>query len=161
MSFSPNSFASESGLLMLKAKEIPECTSSEQEHKLKFSLRFCLCQHCTLILGNIRDYRETESRASVGRLKNTNDSLQNGPFFLQTCISKLNLSHIFSNLSLQARNLLQQEIHWVFPNIPQTLIASSPEHHRHGSRQSFQAGRRRFVLDCPSHSSRDHWKLWS
>lgn len=78
-----------------KAKEIPESTSSEQEHRLKFSLRFCLCQHCALILGNIRDYRETESSTSVGRLKNMNGSLQNGPFFLQTCISKLNLSHFF------------------------------------------------------------------
>lgn len=52
-----------------KAKEIPESTSSEQEHRLKFSLRFCLCQHCTLILGNTRDYRETESSTSVGRQK--------------------------------------------------------------------------------------------
>lgn len=77
-----------------KAKEIPESTSSEQEHRLKFSPRFCLCQHCALILGNIRDYRETQSSTSVGRLKNMNGSLQSSPFFLQTCISKLNLSHI-------------------------------------------------------------------
>lgn len=77
-----------------KAEEVPESTSSEQEHRLKFSPRFCLCQHCALILGNIRDYRETESSPSVGRLKNMNGSLQNSPFFLQTCISKLNLSHI-------------------------------------------------------------------
>lgn len=77
-----------------KAKEIPESTSSEQEHRLKFSPRFYLCQHSALILGNIRDCRETESSTSVGRLKNMNGSLQSSPFFLQTCISKLNLSHI-------------------------------------------------------------------
>jgi len=53
-----------------KAKEIPEPTSSEKEYRLKFSFRFCICQHRTLILGNIRDYRETESSASAGRLEN-------------------------------------------------------------------------------------------
>lgn len=52
-----------------KAKEIPEPTSSEQKYKLKFSLGFCLCRHHTLILGNSRDYRETKSSASAGRLK--------------------------------------------------------------------------------------------
>jgi len=58
-------------------------------------------------------------------LKIMNDSLQNGPSFLQTCISKLFVTY-FSNLSLQARNLLQQEIHWVFPNISQTVMLVSP-----------------------------------
>lgn len=71
--------------------------------------------------------------------------LQNSPLFLQICISKFCLVSIFPPAShppasLQAWNLLQCKIHWVFLSNP-PVVVSLPEHQQHSSGQGPQPGR--------------------